>query len=56
MTGSNLLLKGLVNSGAGYVENANTAKGFLEDSVAILIRMLAEVTVKDPTLNHPVTQ
>ena len=50
MTGNNLLLKGLINSGADYVENANTAKGFLEDSVAILIRMLAEVSVKDPGL------
>ena len=55
MTGNNLLLKGLINSGAGYVENANTAKGLLEDSVAILIRMLAEVSVKDPGLKKLVT-
>ena len=56
MTMNNLLLKGIVNSGAGYVESASSAKSSLEDSVTILIRMLAEVTVKDPNLKASCNQ
>ena len=56
MTMSNLLLKGCVNSGAGHVENASSAQSSLEDSVAILIRMLAEVTVKAPELKTSCNQ
>ena len=50
MTGSNLLLKGLINTGAGYIETADAAKEKLEEAISILIRMLVEITIKDPSL------
>ena len=56
MTMNNLLLKGIVNTGAGHVESASSAKKALEESVSVLIRMLAEVTVKDPTLKASCNQ
>ena len=56
MTGSNLLRKGMINSGAGYIETADTAKEKLEKAISILIRMLAEITIKDPNLKDKCDQ
>ena len=52
MTGSNLLLKGLINTGAGHIETADAAKAKLEDAISILIRMLVEITIKDASLKE----
>ena len=50
ITTGNLLLKGLVIEGAGYIEKADTAREKLDDAITLYIRILAEITIKYPDL------
>ena len=56
MTMQNLLLKGCVSTGAGHIEMASKAQRNLEEAVAVLTRMLAEVEVREPVLNDNCNQ
>ena len=56
MTGNNLLRKGMINSGARYIETADTAKEKLEKTISVLVRMLSEVMIKKPDLKDVCNQ
>ena len=55
-TGNNLLRKRMINSGARYIETADTAKEKLEKTISVLVRMLSEVMVKKPNLTDTCNQ